>query len=144
MNSISTILVALDFSDNSDRALDVAIDYAKRVGADIELVHAFDIPIPAVYPYEVTIPDSMITESRRIAEQKLQTARAKVDAAGISVATHLAEVPAASAIVRIAEDVKADLLVMGTRGHTGLKHMFLGSVAERTTRHAPCSVLVVK
>jgi nucleotide-binding universal stress UspA family protein len=53
-------------------------------------------------------------------------------------------VPAASAIVGQAEELRVDLIVMGTRGHTGLKHVLLGSVAERTLRHAPCSVLTVK
>ena len=66
---------------------------------------------------------------------------------GVSLATatsHLSEVPAASAIVDMAEELEADLIIMGTRGHTGLKHVLLGSVAERTLRHAPCSVLTVK
>ena len=52
--------------------------------------------------------------------------------------------PAASAIVEVAGEAKADLIVMGTRGHTGLKHVLLGSVAERTLRLAPCAVLTVK
>jgi nucleotide-binding universal stress UspA family protein len=53
-------------------------------------------------------------------------------------------VPAAPAIAKAAEDFAADLIVMGTRGNTGLKHVLLGSVAERTLRLAPCSVLAVK
>ena len=62
----------------------------------------------------------------------------------MSATSHLSEVPAASAIVDLAEELGADLIIMGTRGHTGLKHVLLGSVAERTLRHAPCSVLTVK
>ena len=144
MTSVSKILVAVDFSENSARALETAIDLAKKFGASIDLVHAYDIPIPAVYPYEVTIPDSLITESRRIATEKLATDKKTVEEAGITAETHLAEVPAAGAIVRVAEELGSDLLVMGTRGNTGLKHIILGSVAERTLRHSPCSVVIVK
>jgi nucleotide-binding universal stress UspA family protein len=144
MAPISKLLVATDFSENSARALEIAIDFAKKFGATVDLVHAFDIPIPAVYPYEVPIPDSLITDSRRAANKKLEAEKEKVEAAGLEVQTHLSEVPAASAVVRVAEEVGADLLVLGTRGNTGLKHIVLGSVAERTVRHAPCSVLVVK
>jgi nucleotide-binding universal stress UspA family protein len=67
-----------------------------------------------------------------------------VSAEGVKASSHLSEVPAASAIVGQAEELGVDLIIMGTRGHTGLKHVLLGSVAERTLRHAPCSVLTVK
>jgi universal stress protein E len=63
---------------------------------------------------------------------------------GIAATPHLSEGPAAPAIVGLAERLGADLIVMGTRGHTGLRHVLLGSVAERTLRHAPCSVMTVK
>ena len=65
-------------------------------------------------------------------------------AEGIQARSHLTEVPAAPSIARTAEDLGADLIVMGTHGHTGIKHILLGSVAERTLRLAPCSVLTVK
>jgi nucleotide-binding universal stress UspA family protein len=144
MTAISKILVAVDFSENSARALEAAIDYAKKFGATIDIVHAFNIPIPAVYPYEVAVPDSLITEGRQIAKQKLAADKEEVEKAGIAAETRLAEAPAAGAIVRVAEELGSDLLVMGTRGNTGLKHIVLGSVAERTLRHSPCSVLIVK
>jgi nucleotide-binding universal stress UspA family protein len=144
MTPVTKLLVATDFSENSARALGTAIEFAQKFGTTIDLVHAFNIPIPAVYPYEVPIPDSLITDSRRAANKKLDAERKKVEAAEITVETHLTEVPAASAIARVAEEIGADLLVLGTRGNTGLKHILLGSVAERTVRHAPCSVLVVK
>lgn len=144
MSSISTILIATDFSENSDRALEAGIEQAKTFGASVVLVHAFDLPVPAVYAYDVVLPEALLVESRRAAQQKLDTERAKVEAAGVPVTTHLTEVPAALGVTRLAEEHDADLLVVGTRGHTGLKHVILGSVAERIIRHAPCSVLVVK
>ncbi len=64
--------------------------------------------------------------------------------AGIAVETHLTEGANAHAIVETAKKVNADLIVMGTRGLSGLKHVMLGSVAERTIRISPCPVLTVK
>ena len=87
---------------------------------------------------------NLITEARDQAAKELQAAVAKAEKAGLSVKSHLAEVPAAQAIAHLAEELGVDLVVMGTRGNTGLKHVLLGSVAERTLRHAPCSVLTVK
>jgi nucleotide-binding universal stress UspA family protein len=141
---IRRILVATDFSEHSARALGAAVDLAVRFGAEIDVVHAFDLPIPLLTPYEVAVPDSYLDQTRNAAAQKLAAAAEEVSARGVEVKTHLREVPAAPAIAQAAEDLGADLIVMGTRGNTGLKHVLLGSVAERTLRLAPCSVLAVK
>jgi universal stress protein A len=69
---------------------------------------------------------------------------AELRATGVKVEGHLTDAPAAPAIAEIAKDVSADLVVMGTHGFTGLRHLLLGSVAERTLRLAPCAVLTVK
>lgn len=144
MNQIRTILVATDFSEHSDQAIDAAVLMAKTFGAKLHLIHAFDVPIPLVSPYEVALPDGFIEEAREAARARLREAEEKVRAAGVEVKAHLGEVPAAPAITATAEQIGADLIVMGTRGNTGLKHVLLGSVAERTLRSAPCAVLTVK
>ncbi len=144
MKRFQRILVAVDFSEHSNKALEMAIDLAKEFGAKLDLVHAFDIPVPFVTPYEVAIPDSYMQEARDAAKRKLAALAEKISAEGIEARSHLSEVPAATAIARVAEEVEADLLVMGTRGNSGLKHVLLGSVAERTLRHASCPVLTVK
>ena len=144
MNTIRKILVAVDFSEHADRALDTAVGFAKQFGAEFHLVHAFGVPIPLVAPYEVAIPTALLEEARQAAASGLDALVRKVAAKGIAATSHLGEIPAASAIVDLAEDLGADLIVMGTRGRTGFKHVLLGSVAERTLRHAPCCVLTVK
>jgi nucleotide-binding universal stress UspA family protein len=141
---IRRILVATDFSQHSALALEAAVDLAVQFGAEIDVVHAFDLPIPLLTPYEVAVPDSYLDQTRNAAAQKLAAAAEEVSGRGIEVKTHLREVPAAPAIAQAAGDLGADLIVMGTRGNTGLKHVLLGSVAERTLRLAPCSVLAVK
>ncbi len=144
MNSISKILIAVDFSEDSDRAVETGISLAKQFGARIDLVHAFSLPMPFPAPYEVTVPDQFLEESREQAQLKLNDDLAKVQQAKIESRAYLAEVPASASIVKLAEDLGSDLILMGTRGNTGVKHVLLGSVAERTLRHSPCSVLVVK
>ena len=144
MKSIQKILVAVDFSEYADSVLDVAVEFAKRLSAELHLVHAFDVRIPLVTPYEVAIPTAFIEEAREAAASKLDALIRKAAAEGTAATSHLREVPTASAIVDLAEELGVDLIIMGTRGHTGLKHVLLGSVAERTLRHAPCSVLTVK
>ncbi len=144
MTPLRAIVVALDFSELSSRALDAAIGLAKGTGAELHLVHAFDVRVPFVTPYEVAVPDHLITAARDAAARKLEKAMQRVSAAGLAGKSHLEEVPAAGALARVAEETAADLIVMGTHGHGGFKHLLLGSVAERTLRTAPCSVLVVK
>lgn len=141
---ISTILAAVDFSEPSDMALDAAIGLAKQFGAELHLVHAYSIPIPMVTPYEVAIPNVYLEETRKAANKHLQERLDKAKQAGLSAEAHLTEGVPHLAIDEMAKSVGAQLIVMGTHGHTGFTHMLLGSVAERTLRHAPCSVLTVK
>ncbi len=144
MNEVKTVLVATDFSSHSEAAVRAAINLVKAFGATLHLVHAFDTPIPIFTPYEVVVPDGFLEQARESATRSLNASRDKIQAEKVDVKAHLTEGPAAPAIARAAEELGADLIVMGTRGNTGLKHVVLGSVAERTIRMAPCSVLTVK
>ena len=145
MTSFRTILVPTDFSTHADRALDYAADLAGAVGgAKIEILHVYQAPLVELTPYHLALPMSVIEGVRDAAREQLEERREKLESAGVEAKTHLSEGIAAEAIVAAASDLGADLLVMGTRGHTGLKHVLLGSVAERTIRLAPCSVLTVK
>ena len=141
---IEKILVAVDFSDDSQAAVTAACDLAKQFDAELHVVHAFELATPLVSPYQVAIPDLYLAESRSAATLRLDEVVSKLSVDGIEAQPHLTEAPAAQAIARTAEEVGADLIVMGTRGMTGFKHFVLGSVAERTLRLAPCSVLTVK
>ena len=138
------ILVAVDFSEHSNHALEMAIEIALRFEASIDLLHVFDLPIPIVNPYEIAIPPGYIQEAEESAKQKLAEKKSEVEAKGVEVRSHLATAPISQAIVDAATECGSDLLVVGTHGHTGLKHALLGSVAERIVRHSPCPVLSVK
>ncbi|MBW2295814.1 MAG: universal stress protein [Deltaproteobacteria bacterium] len=144
MKAPAKILVAVDFSETSDRALEAAIVYAKQFGASLDLVHAFTLPVAFVSPYEVAIPEGFFDDARKGAVKTLNENLAKAEAAGVQATATLIEEQATKALTDFVERQQIDLLIMGTRGHTGLKHVLLGSVAERTLHRANCSVLVVK
>jgi nucleotide-binding universal stress UspA family protein len=144
MIPFETFLVPVDFSAHSDKALDHAIELAKSFGAKVHVLHAYHLPIQVATPDQIVIPQDFWTSVRDAAARKLEKALHKVTEAGLEGESHLSEMPAAQAIAQTAEKVGADLIIMGTRGLTGLKHVLLGSVAERTIRMAPCPVMTVK
>ena len=144
MTPFAKILVPLDFSSHSTKALELAMVLAKSFGGRIDLLHAYHLPPLVGMPDEILIPADFWTGVRDAAARKLEKSAQKVKAAGIPLETHLVEFAPTDAIVETAKKTKADLIVMGTRGLTGLRHVLLGSVAERTLRLAPCPVLTVK
>jgi nucleotide-binding universal stress UspA family protein len=144
MTPVRVILVAMDFSPHSSAALDRAVEFAEVFGARIHLLHSYAVPVRGVMPYDFAIPDGVWDGIRRAAEAKLEECRERVASAGVEVTSEVSAALPSEAILAAANEIDADLIVMGTRGYTGLKHVLLGSVAERTIRLAPCSVLTVK
>lgn len=145
MLRIEKILCAVDFSEPSRAALRMACDLAQRFDAKLLLLHVYQVP---AYP----LPDGVILPSPvTVSELFNQVDRAldrwKSEAATLgarNVEAEAIEGPAWRGIVAHAGRGKFDLVVIGTHGHTGLKHLLLGSVAERVVRHAPCPVLTVR
>ena len=139
----SHILVPIDFSDHSAHALDHAIELAKHFEGKIHLLHCYAVYRGTVTPYGVSVPESFDRECRDAAQSGTRQWADKVAAEGVEVDSTISKAVPADAIPQIAEEIGADLIVMGSRGLTGLKHVVLGSVAERTVRHATCPVLTV-
>ncbi len=144
MDAVRTILVPIDFSSHSTRALETAVGLAKTFGAEIHLLHCYSLNLGAVSSYSLAIPENFDRDVCLSAQAKLDASVEKVQADGIEVSSDVTQGSPGEAISSIAEDIGADLIVMGTRGLTGLKHVLLGSIAERTIRIAPCPVLTVK
>jgi nucleotide-binding universal stress UspA family protein len=134
MRPIRSLLAATDFSDCSTAALDAAGAWAKALGAELHLLHAFELPVPRVMAYDVPVSDLYIQQGREVVDRRLREEADRIAATGV----------AATSVVRVAAEVGADWIVVGTHGRTGLQHVLLGSVAERVVRLAPCSVLTVK
>ena len=138
------ILVPTDYSAHAKKALDYAIRLAKGFDAEIHLVHAYHIAVPMALPDPVIVPQGFWEDARKRAEETLDELSEKVRGEGLTCETHVSPEPPFHAISELAERLPADLIVMGTRGLTGVKHVLLGSVAERTVRMAPCPVITVK
>ncbi|MEN8159881.1 MAG: universal stress protein [Myxococcota bacterium] len=140
---IGRILLAVDFSAHSDRAVSVAGALGKRLGASVDVVHALDLPHDYT-PYASEPGTELEQKIQAAVAEKLEGVRAQLGEHGVEVTLHFRRGRPSLAVAEVAAELHADLIVMGTRGATGLDHVLLGSVAERTLRTAPCSVLVVK
>ena len=140
---LQRILVPTDFSPSAKEALSYAISFAKVFSAEIHLQHSFAANPGSITPYSTGLPFDYVAAVREAANAHLEEEAVKVKAEGIVVHKHLVDDFPSRAIAKMAEKISADLIIMGTRGNTGLKHVVLGSVAERTLRIAPCPVLTV-
>ena len=142
-----SIVVGTDGSDTATQAVRQAVDLAKDVGAKVELVSAYE-----------PVSSQSLSEERRQAPEDLQwtiNPREDVDAtleaaaelakeAGVEVATYARQGDPADAILDVAEEREADLIVVGNKGMTGAKRFLLGSVPNKVSHHAPCSVLIIR
>jgi nucleotide-binding universal stress UspA family protein len=144
MRKYETILVATDFSECAEHALEEAIELARRLESRIHLVHAYELP--ALLPgAEASAASAELDRSiRGSARTALDELAERVRSAGLQVAAEVGNGPPTEVITRLAKEHGASLVVMGTRGRSGLSHVLLGSVAERTLRTAPCPVLTVR
>jgi nucleotide-binding universal stress UspA family protein len=143
---IHNILVPIDFSEMSIRAISTAKNLARRFGATVHLANFREVYYPAAYlapPAPVPVlPVGYEEEEQKAAGEQLRALAEKHELGG----TCHAEIggPAFDEICRVARKIPADLIVASTHGRTGLKHAFLGSTAERLIQHAPCPVLVAR
>jgi universal stress protein A len=148
MVSIRSILVPVDFSENSRRALDYASSLASRYGAAIDVIHVYSVPefLPPDTLGVTGYPTSeLVALVQGNAETELTKLTEEAARNGISIRRTRAEpgIPAQVILDAIKQD-GYDLVVMGTQGRSGLAHVLLGSVAERVVRHADCPVLTVR
>lgn len=136
------LLCPTDFSEGARTALRTAIE---MTAGDAELVLAHVWHPPYFYGPETTFPDALAADFRVDAERELDRWTAEAGKLGAKHVTPVFLVGAPwNEICRLAEADGSDLIVMGTHGRTGLKHVLLGSVAEKVVRHAPCPVMVVR
>lgn len=148
MLAIKQILVPVDFSPPSWQALEDATALAKMFGAEVDLLHVWDLP-SLVHPAEVapgsSLSPSVIEAISGRAQQQLEAfvSHARMKGHVIRNARAVGGEPYRS-IVETADEGRYDLVVVGTHGRKALSRVFLGSVAERIVRHAPCRVLVAR
>lgn len=136
------ILIALDFSQQSDHACDVALEFAQRFAAAVSIVHVVE---PIVWaPGLAEALDAQANATQHGFGDLLITAAAKAREVGVTqIETRLMKGHPFEEITRYAREGNFDLIVVGTHGRRGLDHALMGSVAERVVRTAPCAVLTV-
>ncbi len=142
-----SIVIGTDGSDTATQAVRQAVDLARAVGATLEIVSAYE-----------PVPSQRLAEERRTAPEDLQWAispREDVDAtleaaailareADVAVDVYPRQGDPADAILDVAEERGADLIIVGNKGMTGAKRFLLGSVPNKVSHHAPCSVLIIR
>jgi nucleotide-binding universal stress UspA family protein len=142
-----TILVATDFSDDAKAALDTAIEFAKAFGSKLALVHAYHVEVPAVYGGfggDFVIPQDILEPIREGAEASMNELLKELQGKGVDVDGRVVMEYPSRAILAEADRLRADMIVLGTRGLTGVKHVLVGSTAERVVRLAHCPVMTIK
>ena len=141
------IVVGTDGSETAAEAVRQAIELAKATGATLDIVSAFE-PVPqsrlreeaGEIPGDIAYAVGPREDVNGIVEAAAGTAKQ----GGVEAQTHVREGDPADAILDVAEEVKADLVAVGNKGMTGARRFLLGSVPNKISHHAPCSVLIIR
>jgi len=141
---VKRILVPIDFSDHAAPVLEWATHLAKTHDAELTLLHAYHLPVEFQQIEGTYLPQDFWESVKGEAEQNLERHATELRRAGVDVKVLVREGYPATVIEDEAIELGADLVVIGTHGLSGLKHMLLGSVAERVVQKSPCPVLTVK
>lgn len=146
--NIHRILIAVDDSPYSDQAVKYGVLLAKNLGSKITLVHVDEIPISSPYSADPLLNESpaMIPELMHIQEEASKLLFQKIkeqhgDVVEMSTITKIGR--AQDEILSVADDCKADMIILGTHGRTGFDHFISGSVSESVARKAKCPVLII-
>ena len=146
--SFKRILVPVDFSAHSEKAIRYATTLAATFGADVLLLHVVEDPfVTGAWSAEAFVPNmpELLDDLTKAAQARMAEVKTRLATSGgiVPTASVITGQPAL-AIVDQAAAGAFDLIVMGTHGRTGLPHAFLGSIAERVVQKAPCAVLTVR
>jgi nucleotide-binding universal stress UspA family protein len=143
-----SIVVGTDGSATAQSAVRYAIDLARRLGARLQIVSAYEpVSEQRLRNERIELPSDLqwMINPREDVLALLGAAEREAHDAGVSeVETHARQGDAADAILDVAEERRSDLIIVGHRGTSGAKRFLLGSVPNKVSHHAPCSVLIVR
>lgn len=141
---LNSVLVAFDFSDTSSTALMYGQNLATAFGGRLYVLHVADVVAPTAEQFFPDGPGDPVAKATTKALERLRSFLASSPAGPLArPAIRLSHSPA-DAIMKYAKDVRADVIVVGTHGRSGVSRLLMGSVAEHVVRNAPCPVLVVR
>ena len=141
------IVVGTDGSQTATEAVRQAVELAKSLSAKLELVSAYEpVSDQRLREERTEVPDdvSWMVNPREDVDATLRDAAEVAKGAGVEVETYARQGDPADAILDVAEEQSADLIIVGNKGMTGAKRFLLGSVPNKVSHHAPCSVLIIR
>jgi nucleotide-binding universal stress UspA family protein len=144
---IGSIVVGTDGSETAGEAVRQATELAGALKATVHLVSAYEpVPEGRLRDERVQVPDDMqwMINPREDVDATLKEAAGEIEKNGLAVETYAREGDPADAILDVAEEQNADLIVVGNKGMTGAKRFLLGSVPNKVSHHAPCSVMIIR
>ena len=142
-----SIIVGTDGSSTAQEAVRQAIELARALGAKVYLVSAYEsVPEGRLRDERQQVPEDLqwMVNPREDVEDTLEDGAKSLGASGVDVETMAREGDPADAILDVAEEKDADLIVVGNKGMTGAKRFLLGSVPNKVSHHAPCSVMIIR
>jgi len=140
----SRILVALDGSPYSKKALDHAISLAKTCGSTLTVVHVVHRRVYVAEAADFIATARLIHDMEEQGERILEEAKGAAQSVGIGVDTIMVHGIPAEEILKKSDVEKCDMIVVGSRGRTAVKAFLLGSVSDKVSHHAKCPVLIVR
>jgi len=143
ISPFTKVLVGTDFSAPAGRAVERALDVAKRYGAHLHVVHVWEVPLIVGAAFVDPLND-WITPLEQAARSQLDGVVGALRAEGVAVSSTLCSGVAWDRMLGLVEEVGADLVVVGTHGRTGIARALMGSIAERVVRLSPVPVLTVR
>ena len=144
MFEIRRILCPIDFSETSKPAFEYAVALAAQLGAELELLHVYQLPAYALPEGGLEILAGLEAEIENRLQQQLDEFAKHSTEPSVKITTVLGTGVPYVEIIRAAKQRKADLIVIGTHGRTGLAHLLIGSVAERVVRTSEVPVLSIR
>jgi nucleotide-binding universal stress UspA family protein len=143
MTPAKSIVVATDFSEIADNATAYAVDLARRLGAKVTFLHAYEIPVYSFFDGSLVATADLAASIASASAGSMEALLTKYKGSGVAVDGVVRVGPPAEEVQRVAEEVKAELIVVGTHGRRGLARALLGSVAEVVVRTSSRPVVVV-
>jgi len=145
MELIKKILVPIDFSDYSKKALQYTVTFAKQFNAELCLIYVIE---PVIYPADlsmgqVVIPQTEIDLSTKSRQELESLAKTEIGLL-LKYEIIIKNGKPFMEIIETASEIDADLIIISTHGHTGVEHLLFGSTAEKVVRKAPCPVLTIR
>ncbi len=145
METVNKILVPIDFSDYSKKALQYTVHFAKSFNAELSLIYVIE---PMIYPADLSMGQMVIPPNEINFDQKAKSELKELAESEIGDSLeyniHIKTGKPFMEIIETASELDVDLIIIATHGHTGVEHLLFGSTAEKVVRKAPCPVLTLR